>query len=95
MSKAPSAVRASAPTARVLQLKTLGLQTMPPASCRSSSSGAWTPFTLLWTLRKVAAELRLDLPISEARGTSLHAIIAGPKGQLDVKEVPRALLTYR
>jgi catechol 2,3-dioxygenase-like lactoylglutathione lyase family enzyme len=35
-------------------------------------------------LAKKTALLNLDLPISEARGVYLHAIIAGPKGQLDV-----------
>lgn len=35
-------------------------------------------------LAKKTAQLNLDLPISEARGVYLRAIIAGPKGQLDV-----------
>lgn len=35
-------------------------------------------------LAKKTAKLNLDLPISEARGVYLHAIITGPKGQLDV-----------
>jgi hypothetical protein len=31
-----------------------------------------------------ATELRLDLPITEAPGPSLHAVIAGPQGRLEV-----------
>jgi catechol 2,3-dioxygenase-like lactoylglutathione lyase family enzyme len=53
-----------------------------PQGCRLLTFEAFTPKP--GELRRKAMELRLDLPISEARGTSLHAVIAGPKGQLDV-----------
>jgi hypothetical protein len=53
-----------------------------PQGCRLLTFEAFTPKPdELW---RKATELRLDLPISEARGTSLHAVIAGPQGQLDV-----------
>jgi Glyoxalase-like domain len=53
-----------------------------PQGCSLLTFEAFTPKPdALW---RKATDLRLDLPISEARGTSLHAIIAGPKGQLDV-----------
>jgi hypothetical protein len=53
-----------------------------PQGCGLLTFEAFTPKPdELW---RKATELRLDLPISEARGASLHAVIAGPKGQLDV-----------
>jgi hypothetical protein len=53
-----------------------------PQGCGLLTFEAFTPKPdELW---RKAAELRLDLPISAARGASLHAVIAGPKGQLDV-----------
>jgi catechol 2,3-dioxygenase-like lactoylglutathione lyase family enzyme len=53
-----------------------------PQGCRLLTFEAFTPKPdELW---RKATELHLDLPISEARGTSLHAVITGPKGQLDV-----------
>ena len=53
-----------------------------PPGCRLVLFEAATPHP--GELAKRTAQLNLDLPISEARGVYLHAIIAGPQGQLDV-----------
>jgi hypothetical protein len=53
-----------------------------PQGCRLILFEAFTPSPHV--LAKKTEQLNLDLPISEARGAYLHAIIAGPKGQLDV-----------
>jgi catechol 2,3-dioxygenase-like lactoylglutathione lyase family enzyme len=53
-----------------------------PQGCSLLTFEALTPKPdALW---RRATELRLDLPVTEARGPSLHAVIAGPKGRLDV-----------
>jgi hypothetical protein len=53
-----------------------------PQGCRLLTFEAFTPKPD--ELSRKAMVLRLDLPISEARGPYLHAVIAGPQGQLDV-----------
>ena len=55
-----------------------------PQGCHLELFEAIAPDSTLASLRQRAAQLNLDLKISSGKTPHLHAIIAGPKGRLDI-----------
>jgi Glyoxalase-like domain len=53
-----------------------------PQGCRLTVFEAATPFP--GVLLKQIDQLQIDLPVTQAKTPHLHAVITGPKGQLDV-----------
>jgi hypothetical protein len=55
-----------------------------PQGCTLDLFEAFTRENDLAQTRQLAGQLNLDLKISPSHGVNLHAIIAGPKGRLDI-----------
>jgi len=55
-----------------------------PQGCTLETFEAFTKESELVSVRHRAGQLNLDLKISPGRGPYLHAIVAGPKGRLDI-----------